>query len=156
VGAPIEIALIEPEIPPNTGNVARLCACTGVRLHLVEPLGFSLDDRHLKRAGLDYWPLLRVQLHSDWQAFLQATEGRRRVALTTKASRTLWDFSFAAGDLLVFGPESRGLAKERIAQLETAVRIPMRSDRPVRSLNLSSAVAVACYEALRQLNAPLA
>ncbi len=142
---------MRPQIPPNTGNVARLCACTGLRLHLVQPLGFSLDDRHLKRAGLDYWPLVDVIVHADWQAFLRAVAGRRLVALTTRGAIRLWDFRFAQGDVLVFGPETTGLAEEELAAAHAQVRIPMRTDAPVRSLNLSTAAGIATMEALRQL-----
>ena len=142
---------MRPQIPPNTGNVARLCACTGLCLHLVRPLGFSLDDRHLKRAGLDYWPLVRVIVHEDWDAFLQAVAGRRLVALTTRGATRLWEFRFAPGDVLVFGPETTGLAEAELAAADARVRIPMRADAPVRSLNLSTAAGIAAMEALRQL-----
>ncbi len=153
--AALHVVLVSPRIPPNTGNVARLCACTGARLHLVHPLGFSLDDRHLRRAGLDYWPYLRVEEHENWAQASSRLPRVSRYAFTTKAERSLWDIRFRPDDVLIFGPETEGLPPEILGEKEppiTPVRIPMRADAPVRSLNLSSAVAVAVYEALRQLN----
>jgi len=147
----LHIVLYQPQIPPNTGNIARLCACTPTRLHLVRPLGFDLDDRRLRRAGLDYWPHLNVQVHEDWASLRRSLgRGRRWFGLSTKAARSIWDARFSAGDVLVLGPETRGLPASILNELE-AVRIPMRTDAPVRSLNLSSACAVAAYEALRQI-----
>jgi tRNA (cytidine/uridine-2'-O-)-methyltransferase len=147
----LHIVLYQPEIPPNTGNIARLCACTGCVLHMVHPLGFDLSDRQLKRAGLDYWQHLDIRHYPDWHALRTSlTTARLWYALSTKATRSLWDVRFAAGDVLVFGPESRGLPEIILAELEP-VRIPMRADAEVRSLNLSSACAVAVYEALRQI-----
>lgn len=147
----VHIVLVEPEIPPNTGNIARLCACTGCHLHLVHPLGFDLSDKMLRRAGLDYWAWLEVQEHQSWDA-LRHTLGADRswYAFTTKAKQCLWDVAYQAGDVLVFGPETRGLPAS-IRQQCTPLTLPMRHDAPVRSLNLSSACAVACYEALRQI-----
>lgn len=149
---PLHLALFEPEIPPNTGNIARLCACTGVQLHLIHPLGFSIDDRQLKRAGLDYWPYLKVQEHVDWQSFRQFAADKRIFGLSSKASSSLWEVKFRPDDMLLFGPETRGLPADILAGIE-AVTIPMRDDAPVRSLNLASACAVATYEALRQITA---
>lgn len=147
----LHIVLYQPEIPPNTGNIARLCACTGCVLHMVHPLGFDLSDRQLKRAGLDYWQHLDIRHYPDWPALRASlTTAGHWYALSTKATRSLWDVRFAAGDVLVFGPESRGLPETILAELEP-VRIPMRADAAVRSLNLSSACAVAVYEALRQM-----
>jgi tRNA (cytidine/uridine-2'-O-)-methyltransferase len=147
----LHIVLYQPEIPPNTGNIARLCACTGCVLHMVHPLGFDLSDRQLKRAGLDYWQHLDIRHYPDWHALRASlTTAGRWYALSTKATRSLWDVRFAAGDILVFGPESRGLPETILAELEP-IRIPMRADAEVRSLNLSSACAVAVYEALRQM-----
>jgi tRNA (cytidine/uridine-2'-O-)-methyltransferase len=147
---PLHIVLFEPEIPPNTGNIARLCACTGCKLHLVHPLGFAIDDKQLKRAGLDYWEWLEVQEHADWQAVRTALSGERQwYALSTKATRSLWEVAFRPGDVVVFGPESRGLPADIRAEID-GLNIPMRDDAPVRSLNLSSACAVTVYEALRQ------
>ncbi|OIO72314.1 MAG: tRNA (uridine(34)/cytosine(34)/5-carboxymethylaminomethyluridine(34)-2'-O)-methyltransferase TrmL [Zetaproteobacteria bacterium CG_4_9_14_3_um_filter_49_83] len=152
---PLHIVLYQPEIPPNTGNIARLCACTGCALHLVHPLGFDVSDKAVRRAGLDYWQHLNVYEYADWQvfseAFAKAHPTARWFALTTKASDTIWTADFHAGDALVFGPETRGLPEEIIASMR-AIRIPMRSDAAVRSLNLSSACSIITYEALRQLN----
>ncbi len=146
----LHIVLVEPEIPPNTGNIARLCACTGCQLHLVHPLGFSLSEKAVRRAGLDYWQWLDVHEHANWQALRQHLRGAGHwYAFTTKAEQSLWDVRYEAGDVLVFGPETRGL-ETVIRQQCTPLRLPMQRHAPVRSLNLSSACAVACYEALRQ------
>ena len=147
------VVLIAPEIPPNTGNVIRLAANTATDLHLVEPLGFRMDDRELKRAGLDYHEYARVRVHRDFaacRAILDAERARRYYAFATTATRSLYDARFTAGDVLVFGCESRGLADDVLAQFadEDRLRIPMRPG--VRSLNLSNAVAVGVYEAWRQ------
>lgn len=151
---PLHIVLFEPEIPPNTGNIARTCACTGCQLHLVHPLGFSIDDKQLKRAGLDYWPYLNVQEYADWHDLRRKlTDTGNWYALTTKASETIWDVCFQAGDVLVMGPETRGLP-EFVRQELHGLKVPMRDDAPVRSLNLSSACAVVIYEALRQISRP--
>lgn len=149
----LHVVLDRPQIPPNTGNIARLCACTGCRLHLVHPLGFSLDDRHLRRAGLDYWPFLEVEEHPNMDACVKALEGCGQWhAFSTKGARSLWQISFRPGDILLFGCEQKGLDEDWLSRLPT-VYIPMRRDAPVRSLNLSSACAVAVYEALRQISA---
>ncbi len=148
----LHIVLVEPEIPPNTGNIARLCACTGCKLHLVHPLGFEISDKQLKRAGLDYWQYLDVQQHDHWQAARHAIgEHRNWFGLSSKAKTSYWDVQFSHGDVLVFGPETRGLSGTILADLQ-ALTIPMRVDAPVRSLNLSSACAIVSFEALRQLN----
>ncbi len=151
MNAPLHIVLFEPEIPPNTGNIARLCACTTCQLHLVHPLGFDITDKHLKRAGLDYWPYLNVQEHADWAAAREVLKGHRWFALSTKAGNSLWETNFELGDVLVMGPETRGLPDSILTEL-MPLRIPMRQDAPVRSLNLSSACAVATYEAIRQFS----
>jgi tRNA (cytidine/uridine-2'-O-)-methyltransferase len=148
------VVLVHPEIPPNTGNVIRLTANTATALHLVEPLGFRMDDRELKRAGLDYHEYASVRVHPDFatcRATLDAKRERRWFAFTTSASRSLYHARFAPGDALVFGSESSGLPESVVAQFgaDERLRIPMRPD--VRSLNLSNAVAVAVYEAWRQL-----
>ncbi|MDQ6967419.1 MAG: tRNA (cytidine(34)-2'-O)-methyltransferase [Mariprofundaceae bacterium] len=149
---PLHIVLFEPEIPPNTGNIARLCACTGCALHLVHPLGFELSDKQLRRAGLDYWEWLQVKEYDDWSQLCENIQAEGAwYALSTKATKTIWDVSFKAGDVLVFGPESRGLPSHILETL-SAVKIPMRSDAPVRSLNLSSACSIVTYEALREIN----
>lgn len=144
----LDLALYQPEIPPNTGNIIRLCANTGFRLHLIRPLGFDLDDKRLRRAGLDYHEWARVQVHDDLQSCLEALRPRRVWALTTKAERGYADADFAPGDLLLFGPETRGLPAEVIQQY-SGLRLPMLADS--RSLNLSNACAVVVYEAWRQL-----
>ena len=149
--ADLHIVLFEPEIPPNTGNIARLCACTGIQLHLVHPLGFRIDDKQLKRAGLDYWPYLNVREHRDWEALRKQLHGENWYGLSSKAERTIWQTHFTAGDVLVMRPETRGLP-ETVLTETTPLRIPMRDDAPVRSLNLSSACAIAAFEALRQSN----
>jgi tRNA (cytidine/uridine-2'-O-)-methyltransferase len=146
------IVLVEPEIPPNTGNVIRLAANTGCTLHLVEPLGFSMDDRLLRRAGLDYHEYAEVRRHADWDALL-ATERPapgRMFALTTRGTRAVHDTVFAPGDWLVFGSETRGLAAELRERFPAPqrLRLPMRAHQ--RSLNLSNAVAVTVFEAWRQ------
>ncbi len=147
----LHIVLFEPEIPPNTGNIARLCACTGCVLHLVHPLGFEISDKHLRRAGLDYWQWLDVREYDDWQALRASlSDAGAWYALSTKATAGIWDVSFRQGDVLVFGPESRGLP-EKIMEELTMIKIPMRADAPVRSLNLSSACSIVTYEALRQV-----
>lgn len=145
-----DIVLFQPEIPPNTGNVIRLSANTGVRLHLVEPLGFDLSDKHLARAGLDYHDLAHVTVHRNWAACCAQLGGRRFFALTTRGSRHHDAVAYREGDVLVFGPESRGLPPELLADFpaERRIRIPMRPTN--RSINLSNAVAVVVYEAWRQ------
>jgi tRNA (cytidine/uridine-2'-O-)-methyltransferase len=153
-GAPLHVALVEPEIPPNTGNVARLCAATGCVLHLVEPLGFSIDDRELKRAGLDYWHALGVVLHRDLEAFLERTADRSRWFLSAHATRPYTTAPFARGDMLVFGRETKGLPAWLIArEKDRALKIPMRPES-VRSINLSTAVGVVTYAALAAIDFP--
>ncbi len=147
----LHIVLFEPEIPPNTGNVIRLCANTGAALHLIKPLGFRLDDRSLKRSGLDYRDLADVEVHADLESCIEALGGARLLAVETAAARCYADFEYRAGDALVFGPETRGLpapVRERIG-MENSLHIPMRPAS--RSLNLSNAVALVVYEAWRQL-----
>jgi tRNA (cytidine/uridine-2'-O-)-methyltransferase len=144
-----DIVLVEPEIPPNAGNVIRLAANTGCRLHLVEPLGFSMDDRQLKRAGLDYHELASVRTHRSWSDCRAALGGQRMFAFTTRASRLYTDVHYAAHDVLVFGAETRGLPAPILEGIGEHLRLPMRSGN--RSINLSNAVAVAVFEAWRQL-----
>ncbi len=146
------IVLVEPEIPPNTGNVIRLCANTGADLHLIEPLGFSMDDKLLRRAGLDYHEYAQVRRHANWSAFVEsmAPAPDRLFAMTTRGTRSVHDTAFRPGDWLVFGCETRGLPpsiRESLAP-EQWLRLPMRPGQ--RSLNLSNAVAVVTYEAWRQ------
>ncbi|MEJ5366269.1 MAG: tRNA (cytidine(34)-2'-O)-methyltransferase [Desulfosoma sp.] len=147
----LHVALVEPEIPPNTGNVARTCAAVHTPLHLVEPLGFRLSDRYLKRAGLDYWPYVHVAVHRSLPHFLVAMQHRRLVFFSKKGSVDYWDFAFQPGDCLVFGSETRGLPDELLqAHPDRVLRISMESDH-VRSLNLSTAVGIALFEARRQI-----
>jgi len=145
------IVLFEPEIPPNTGNIIRLCANTGAALHLVKPLGFSLDDKQLKRAGLDYHEYSTMQVHENWDACKAALSGKRLFAITTKGSTRHSDIQFKADDVFVFGPETRGLPEEIRAEFtaEHRLRLPMLPDS--RSLNLSNSAAVLLYEAWRQI-----
>jgi tRNA (cytidine/uridine-2'-O-)-methyltransferase len=147
----LEIVLYEPEIPPNTGNVIRLCANAGCRLHLVHPLGFSLRDRQLHRAGLDYHALAETAQHESWSACRAHFSGRRVFAVTTRGARRYDAPRYAEDDVFVFGPETRGLPSEVLAGFaeDQRIRLPMRAER--RSLNLSNAVAVVVYEAWRQL-----
>jgi tRNA (cytidine/uridine-2'-O-)-methyltransferase len=151
----LHVVLFRPQIPPNTGNIGRLCAVTGCRLHLVHPLGFKITDRHLKRSGMDYWHELDVHQHQDWPAFRAQPDAPRRLWLfTTHATRSLWDVTFGPDDGLVFGNETEGAPEWLHAELGDAqrVRIPQFVPR-LRSLNLSTSAGIAVYEALRQLRA---
>ncbi|MBQ1401224.1 MAG: tRNA (uridine(34)/cytosine(34)/5-carboxymethylaminomethyluridine(34)-2'-O)-methyltransferase TrmL [Firmicutes bacterium] len=151
----LHIVLVEPEIPPNTGNIARSCAITGSELHLVRPLGFSIDDKSLKRAGLDYWPYVKVHVHDDLDSFMKENEGRRMFFATTKGARNYSEVEYKDGDMILFGRETRGLPKELISRnIDRTIRIPMSSDTRLRSLNLSNSAAIVLYEALRQLGFP--
>ncbi len=147
----ISVVLVSPEIPPNTGNVIRLCANAGAQLHLVEPLGFALDHAKLRRAGLDYREFAALRVHSDWPALVAAVRPARMFAFSARATRRPVDVAFEANDVLVFGCETSGLPDVVLGQFspEHRVRLPMRPDN--RSLNLSNAVAIAVYEAWRQL-----
>ncbi|MFC6635257.1 tRNA (uridine(34)/cytosine(34)/5-carboxymethylaminomethyluridine(34)-2'-O)-methyltransferase TrmL [Microbulbifer taiwanensis] len=147
-----KIVLYQPEIAPNTGNIIRLCANTGAELHLIEPLGFAMDDKRLRRAGLDYSEYSRVVRHRDWQAFVEAEQPARVLALSTKGSRRHTEIDYRPGDAIVFGPETRGLPADFLEQVgaEHTLRIPMRPE--CRSINLSNAAAVVIYEAWRQLD----
>lgn len=147
----LHIALYQPEIPPNTGNVIRLCANLGARLHLIEPLGFQVDDTKLRRAGLDYHDWTQITMHADYQQFAQAMAPRRIFACSTKGTHNYAQATFQAEDVLLFGPETRGLPLEVLQSLpaEQVIRIPMVPNN--RSLNLSNAVAIIAYEAWRQL-----
>jgi tRNA (cytidine/uridine-2'-O-)-methyltransferase len=147
----MHVVLYEPEIPPNTGSVARLCAATLTPLHLIEPLGFKIDDKHLKRAGLDYWPFVDLHVHKNWQQFVTQVIPGRLLYFTKKAQRSYTSMCYQADDFLVFGPETRGLPDEMWQDLAArALRIPMLGTG-VRSLNLSNAVSIVLYEGLRQL-----
>jgi len=147
----MHIVFVEPEIPPNTGTTARLCAATNTTLHLVGPLGFSLDDRYLKRAGLDYWPYVDVHTYSHWEDFLSRRPPGRMLGFSARAIRSYTQVRYTQDDLLVFGSETRGLPEHiRFRLAETLYTIPMEG-KHVRSLNLSNAAAIVLYEALRQL-----
>lgn len=145
------IVLVEPEIPQNTGNIARTCAATGSKLHIVKPMGFTIDDKKLKRAGLDYWHLLGVQYYENLEDFFEKTKGGRYFFATTKAKHTYAEIEYMDNDYILFGKETKGLPEELLYENpETAMRIPMIDE--ARSLNLSNAVAIVVYEALRQSN----
>ncbi|HEX9184590.1 MAG TPA: tRNA (uridine(34)/cytosine(34)/5-carboxymethylaminomethyluridine(34)-2'-O)-methyltransferase TrmL [Burkholderiales bacterium] len=147
----LEIVLFAPEIPPNAGNVIRLAANSGAHLHLVEPLGFSMEDKQLRRAGLDYHEMANVQVHRDWEACRKALAGRRLFAVSTRGTVNYTEPRYAKGDAFVFGPETRGLPQALLEEFpeRQRLRLPMRPGN--RSLNLSNAVAVVVYEAWRQL-----
>lgn len=147
----INIVLVEPEIPQNTGNISRTCACTGTALHLVRPFGFELSDRTLKRAGLDYWDKLTVYYYDSLQDFLDKHKGDKLYYLSTKGRKNYTDVKFEDDCYLLFGKETKGLPEELIySDFDNAIRIPMKGE--VRSLNLSNAVAIVLYESLRQHN----
>lgn len=148
----LHVVLVEPEIPPNTGNIGRLCLAVGARLHLVKPLGFSLDDRALKRAGLDYWDQVDCRLWESFEAYSQSEDAAGRMFfLTTKAERPYWDATYRDGDVLVFGRETKGLPQGLLdANRGACVTIPMAE--ATRSLNLATSVGIVLYEAVRQQN----
>ncbi|MBQ6173651.1 MAG: tRNA (uridine(34)/cytosine(34)/5-carboxymethylaminomethyluridine(34)-2'-O)-methyltransferase TrmL [Clostridia bacterium] len=149
----LNIVLVEPEIPQNTGNIARTCAATGAVLHLVRPLGFSLDDRYMRRAGLDYWFLMKYRVYDDLADFFRQNPGARCWYASTKAPHAHTEADYRDGDFLIFGRETRGLPETLLErEYDRCVRIPMREE--ARSLNLSNSVAVVLYEALRQLDFP--
>ena len=145
------VALIEPEIPQNTGNIGRTCVATGSRLHLVAPLGFSLEDKHMKRAGLDYWPDLSWELHPGRDAFFASCPGGRFVLTRSRGGTSLYDHRFEPGDVLVFGRESVGLPAQ-VFQEVTGPQITIPMTGPTRSLNIANSVAIVLFEALRQLH----
>jgi tRNA (cytidine/uridine-2'-O-)-methyltransferase len=150
----LRIVLFEPEIPPNTGNIIRLCANTGCSLHLIEPLGFDLEDKKMRRAGLDYREFAAIQLYPDLASFSEQHGRPRMFAVTTKGDTAYHEVTYQAGDALLFGPETRGLPRDVLDQLGAAhcIRIPMKAQS--RSLNLSNAAALVVYEGLRQLSFP--
>ena len=148
---PLHVVLLEPEIPPNTGNIARMCAATGSALHLIEPLGFKLDDAKLKRAGLDYWDAISPKLHKSWHDFVSTENPGRMFLFSTGGSKSLFDEEFQPGDFLVFGSETRGISDDVLGRYpELIIGIPVQTQH-VRSLNLSTAAGIAVYEALRQI-----
>lgn len=155
----IHIVLVEPEIPPNTGNIARSCAATGSVLHLVKPLGFSIDDKSLKRAGLDYWPFVKLEVHESLEEFLKTYEeaiaNKTMYFATTKGGRLYTDVEFKDGDMILFGRETAGLPKALIEKNRShSLRIPMIGDVRLRSLNLSNSANIILFEALRQIGFP--
>ena len=151
----IHIVLVEPEIPPNTGNIARSVAATDSVLHLVKPLGFSLDEKSLRRAGLDYWPYVKLEIHESLDEFMDKYGDRRMWLSTTKGAKYYTEAEYHDEDMLLFGRETAGLPKEFInAHYEQAVRIPMSADTRLRSFNLSNAANIVLFEALRQIGFP--
>jgi tRNA (cytidine/uridine-2'-O-)-methyltransferase len=146
-----KVVLVSPEIPPNTGNIARTCAATATELHLVQPLGFELSDRYLKRAGLDYWPHVNLTVHENWQRFEQfaRAQGGRLIGFSTAGTSSYITLSYQLDDWLLFGRETQGLGPHLLAACDRTVYIPMRQ-AAVRSLNLSTSAAIGLYEALRQ------
>jgi tRNA (cytidine/uridine-2'-O-)-methyltransferase len=150
----LHVALVEPEIPPNTGNIARLCAATFTRLHIVGVAGFRMDEKAVKRAGLDYWDEVKIERHTDLENLYRALPTSRYLYFTTKAKRAYFDFKFAENDCLIFGRETRGLPEDLLkANWERCLTIPM-PNKNVRSLNLATSVGIALYEALRQTEFP--
>lgn len=146
----LHVTLLEPLIPPNTGNIARLCAATDTSLHLVEPLGFSIEDRDLKRAGLNYWPAVDLWVHPHWRAFRDAMARERCFYFSSNATRSFWDARFPSNACLVFGNETEGMPQKILDKYpDRCFQIPMGG--PVRSLNLATAVGIVLYEALRQV-----
>ena len=149
----LHVVLLEPEIPANTGNIARTCAATGTRLHLIRPLRFDISEKAVRRAGLDYWPMVDLQVYDNLADFFRQNSVEQLWCLTTKAPRTYTQVRFSPDCYLLFGPETRGLPEDFLARRpETCLRLPMRAQ--ARSLNLSNAVAITVYEALRQLDFP--
>jgi len=152
---PIHIVFVEPEIPPNTGNIARSCAATGSVLHLVEPLGFSIDEKSVRRAGLDYWQFVNLEVHKSLEDFLGKYGDRNLYLATTKGKQLYSEVAYKDGDMLVFGKETAGLPKDFIEKNQNnTVRIPMSKDTRLRSLNLSNSANIILFEALRQLGFP--
>ena len=151
----INNVFVEPEIPPNTGNIARTCAATGTNLHLVKPLGFSIDDKQVKRAGLDYWPYVNLEVHESLDAFMEKYGDRRLWLATTKAKNMYADVEYRDGDFILFGRETRGLPADFVEEhQESGIRIPMSEDTRTRSFNLSNSANIILFEALRQLGFP--
>ena len=153
----LHIVFVQPEIPPNTGNIARTCAATGSVLHLVRPLGFSIDDKSLKRAGLDYWPFVKLEVHESLDAFMQkyGQDDRRLFLATTKGGHLYTEPQYRDEDMFLFGRETAGLPRDFIAEhAETAIRIPMSADTRLRSFNLANSANIILFETLRQLNFP--
>ncbi len=151
----LHIVLVEPEIPPNTGNIARSCAATGSVLHLVKPLGFSIDDKTVRRAGLDYWPFVKLEVHESLDDFMGKYGDRQMYLATTKGGVAYTDIRFKDEDMILFGKETAGLPRDFIKARESqAIRIPMAAETALRSLNLSNSVNIILFEALRQMGFP--
>lgn len=149
----LNIVLLEPEIPQNTGNIARTCAATGIHLHLIEPMGFSIDDKYVKRAGLDYWHLVTIDVYHNWEDFMNKNPEANCYFASTKSLHKYTEVTYEDGDYLVFGKETRGIPEELLKEnKEKCIRIPMIDE--ARSLNLANSVAIVAYEALRQLDFP--
>ncbi len=147
----MQLVLYQPEIPPNTGNIGRLCAATATPLNLIKPLGFKLEDKHLKRAGLDYWGYVECFVWENWNAFTSSLSANSQIILTSKkANNSLYSFTFSGKELLVFGPETKGLPEWMLNRYPCQMRIPIWSDK-VRSLNLANSAAVCLYESYRQI-----
>jgi len=151
----LHIVLVEPEIPPNTGNIARSCAATGSVLHLVKPLGFSIDDKTVRRAGLDYWPFVKLEVHESLDDFMEKYDGQRMYLATTKGGSLYTEVQFKDEDMILFGKETAGLPRDFIKARENeAIRIPMVAETALRSLNLANSVNIILFEALRQMGFP--
>ncbi len=147
----INIVLYQPEIPQNSGNIARMCVANDLKLHWIKPMGFEISDKYLKRSALDYWEFLDYQVYESWQEFIQGKDLSKVWFLTTKSTKTFWDVKFSQGDYLVFGPETKGLPMELMqTNWDNAITVPMSSENS-RSLNLASTVQTVYYEAFRQL-----
>lgn len=151
----LHIVFVEPEIPPNTGNIARTCAATNTKLHLVKPLGFDISEKAVKRAGLDYWPYVDLEIHESLDDFMEKYKDKRKFLATTKGERIYTDFEYMDDDMFLFGRETKGLPRDFIAQNEEmAIRIPMSENTRLRSFNLSNSANIILFEALRQLGFP--
>lgn len=151
----LHIVFVEPEIPSNTGNIARTCAATNSILHLVKPLGFSLEDKYLKRAGLDYWPYVKVEVHESLEDFMEEYKGHRMWLATTKGKKIYTDVKYEDEDMILFGRETAGLPRDFIEQhIGSAIRIPMSENTRLRSFNLANSANIILFEALRQLGFP--
>ena len=151
----LHIVFVEPEIPPNTGNIARTCAATDTVLHLVKPLGFSIDDKAVRRAGLDYWPYVKLEVHESLDEFMEKYKDSTMYLATTKGGHIYSEVSYKDGDMILFGRETKGLPKDFIQEhQEKAIRIPMSADTRLRSFNLSNSANIILFEALRQLGFP--
>lgn len=145
------IVLVNPQIPPNTGNVARLCAATKSKLHLIKPMGFEIDDKKMKRAGLDYWGFLDVEIHEDIQDFIKKYDNTKFVFLSSKVEKKYWDYNFKDGDFIIFGSETKGLPKEVMDKFKNQMLNIPQYEEHVRCLNLSNSVSIVLYEAIRQI-----